>query len=307
MNMKNKKMAPFQKIGFLCMIIIWASLAVACGAAKSEAPKLVNEQAAKPVPAATQAPAAGQADEKKADDQSIALKKQTPQARIIIYTGNIALVVKDVSATINLITDLANKKEGYVSASNIYQYGNGTITIRVPATQYQATLTELRAMAVRVDHESSNTQDVTEEYVDLEARLKNLETAELALQKLLDERQRVGSTSDILDVYRELTNIRGQIEQIEGRMRFLNNQAALSTITVDLWLNVLSKPVSAPTWQPLEVAQEALQMLVSILQNVVNGLIWGTVCGLPLILLVPFGFVIWRFRRWKKAQSELKN
>ncbi len=300
MKIKSKKFALPAKVGLLFILTILLSLLTACGAAKStSAPIMAEEMKAEPTRPAEAA--AGSV----AEDKSVLLPKQAPQARIIIYTGDMSLVVTDIQTTIHRITELATKKGGYVSDSKVYQYGNGNIIIRVPAEEYQATLAELRALAMRVNRESSSTQDVTEEFVDLEARRKNLEVAESALQKLLDERQRIGSTSDILEVYRELTNIRGQIEQIEGRLRFLNNQAALSTISIELLLNVLSQPISVPTWQPLEVAREAFNTLVSILQNLTDATIWGMVCGLPLILVVfiPLSLVIWAFRRWRKKKE----
>jgi cell fate (sporulation/competence/biofilm development) regulator YlbF (YheA/YmcA/DUF963 family) len=190
------------------------------------------------------------------------------------------------------VTDLALGQGGYVSASNIYQAGEvprGSITIRVPAEKYPDTLEKLQALAIRVESENSGTEDVSEEYTDLQARKTNLEVTEKALQQLLEERQRVGSTSDILEVYRELTGVREQIEQIEGRLRYLANQAALSTITIDLIPDVLYQPVSVAGWEPQGVAKQAVQTLVAALQVLANILIWLIIFALPLLIifLVP--------------------
>jgi hypothetical protein len=181
----------------------------------------------------------------------------------------------------------------------------GSITIRVPAEKYLATLEKLRALAVRVDSENSGTQDVSEEYTDLQSRKTNLEVTEKALQKLLEERQRLGSTSDILEVYRELTDVRGQIEQIEGRLRYLANQAALSTITIELIPDVLSQPVSIAGWEPRGVAKEAVQALVVALQIVANMLIWLVIFVVPLVIvfLIPVLLLIWLFRWWWKRYA----
>jgi Flp pilus assembly protein TadB len=122
---------------------------------------------------------------------------------------------------------------------------------------------------------------------------------------LLEERQRVGSTSDILEVHRELTNIRGQIEQIEGRLRFLANQAALSTVTVELTPDILYQPITVAGWEPQGVAKQALQALVVALQALVNILIWLIVFVLPLlvILLIPVVIVVLVIRwLWKRRQ-----
>jgi hypothetical protein len=223
-----------------------------------------------------------------------------------------SLVVKDTREAIKAITGLANEQGGYVSGSNIYQHGEvprGNITIRVPAESYQDTLATLRALSVRVESENTNTQDVTEEFTDLEARKTNLEFTEEALQKLLDERQRVGKTSDILEVYRELTSIRGQIEQIEGRLRYLANQSALSTITIELTPDVLYQPVSVAGWEPQGVAKEAVQALVAALQGLANLLIWVVILVLPLLIifLIPVVIVIWIIRWWWKRRKARKN
>lgn len=237
---------------------------------------------------------------------------QAQGPRVIIYTGNISLVVRDTRESVQLITVLATEQGGYVSNANIYQSNEvprGSITIRVPAEKYEETLVRLRAMAIRVEQENTGTEDVTEEFVDLEARKTNLEHTEAALQQLLDDRQQLGRTSDILEVHRELTNIRGQIEQIEGRMRYLANRAALSTITVELTPDVLYQPVSVAGWEPQGVAKEALQALVAALQGLVNLLIWLVILVLPLLViaLLPLVLLILIIRWWWQRRQTRKK
>jgi len=237
---------------------------------------------------------------------------QAQDMRVIIYTGNVSLVVKDTQEAVDAITTIADAQSGFVAGSNVYQSGDvlrGSITIRVPADRYQDTLAQLRDLAVRVERENSSTQDVTEEFTDLQARKTNLEFTEQALQQLLEERQRVGSTSDILEVHRELTNIRGQIEQIEGRMRYLANQSALSTITIELIPDVLSQPISVAGWEPQGVAKEALQALVVALQGLINLLIWLIIFILPLliIMLLPVVVLALIIRWWWKRHQAHKK
>ena len=243
------------------------------------------------------------------DDILNAASSQAQQTRVIIYTGDISLVIQDTQESVDTITALASEMGGFVSGSSVYERNEvlqGSITVRVPADRYQDTLAQLREMAIRVERENSTTQDVTEEFTDLQARKTNLEFTEEALQQLLEERQRVGSTSDILEVYRELTSIRGQIEQIEGRLRYLANQSALSTITIQLTPDVLYQPVSIAGWEPQGVAKEALQSLVAALQGLVNVLIWGIVFVLPLllVLLIPVVIVALVIRRWWGKRSQ---
>jgi hypothetical protein len=324
----------FRWIGSLLILVILPCLTIACGIASESQviEKVVTVEVEREVevikevergavagepqyaaPAAEE-PGGGYADGNLAVEDILASELAQAQAetRVIIYTGNMSLVVKDTQEAVEAITDLANEKGGYVAGSNIYQYGDvpqGSITIRVPAERYQEVLADLRALAVRVQSESSSTQDVTEEFTDLQARKTNLEAAEVSLRELLEERRRTGSTSDILEVYRELTNIRGQIEQIEGRLRYLSNQAALSTITIELIPDVLYQPVSVAGWEPQGVAKEALQALVAALQGLANLTIWLVIFILPLliILLIPVVVVVWIIRWWWKRRRAKKQ
>jgi hypothetical protein len=316
----------FRWIGLLLIVVVLSSLTTACAMGAQPTPaservvEVVQEVQREVVAGEAQyaAPAAepdnGYVDGSGAIDDILtnAVAQAQAETRVIIYTGNMSLVVKDTQAAVEVITDLANEKGGYVAGSNIYQYGDvpqGSITIRVPAERYQEVLADLRALAVRVQSENSSTQDVTEEFTDLQARKTNLEAAEVSLRELLEERRRTGSTSDILEVYRELTNIRGQIEQIEGRLRYLSNQAALSTITIELIPDVLYQPVSVAGWEPQGVAKEALQALVAALQGLANLTIWLVILVLPLliILLIPVVVVVWIIRWWWKRRRAKKQ
>ena len=269
------------------------------------------EKALPPAPAQedylAEAPEAGFADES-------ALPTNTPvqQDRVVIYTGNLSLVVQDTQEAVTAITDLAAEQGGYVSGANIYlddDVMRGSITIRILAENYRDTMEKLREFAVRVESVNTNTQDVTEEFIDLEARKVNLEHTEEALQKLLDERQNVGRTQDILEVYRELTNIRGQIEQIEGRLRYLSNQSALSTITVELIPDILYQPVSVGGWEPRGVAKSALQSLVAALQGLISLLIWAVIFILPLlvIIFIPIGIIVLVIRSVVRRRRAAKS
>jgi hypothetical protein len=253
-----------------------------------------------------------------ADGTSVAIETylasavQAQETRVIIYTGNIALVVRDTETAVQGITQLVNEQGGYVSGSNIYQAGEslrGSVTVRIPAERYQATVDQLRGLALRVERESSSTEDVTEEFTDLQARKANLEVTEGALQQLLVERQQVGSTSDILEVHRELTNIRGQIEQIEGRLRYLANQAALSTITIELTPDALYQPISVGGWEPRGVAKDALQALIEALQGLTNIVIWLVIFMLPLfvIFLIPLAILIVVIRWWWQRRQQRRK
>jgi len=144
--------------------------------------------------------------------------------------------------------------------------------------------------------------------VDLQARLKNLELAEQELQELLKTRQETGKTEDILEVYRELTNIRGQIEQIKGRMQYLENMTALATINLTLTPDALAQPVVIGGWQPQGTVRDAVRTLIKTVQFLVDASIWIVIYIIPTLILLAAPFVVlaliiraWRRRRRRAA------
>lgn len=165
--------------------------------------------------------------------------------RIIIRTGDISLVVEDVEAAVESITDLANTCEGYVVTAETWQEGQrmvGDISIRVGAEYYETAIRTLKDMAVEVKSQSTSGKDVTEEYVDLGATLKNLQASEEQLLELMDK---AGSVEEVLEVQKELASTREKIEQTQGRMQYLEQSAATSLIQVHLEHSLLSVEFSA--------------------------------------------------------------
>lgn len=240
---------------------------------------------------------------------------QAQERRVIIYRGEISLVVEDTQEAVTAITNLATDMGGYVSESSTYHAGNnvlqGNITIRVPSNLYQETLAELRALALRVELEESRSQDVTEEFIDQEARLANLKAGEEAMQALLDGRQQLDGIGDIAEVQQKLAEIRGDIEQTEGRLRYLTDQAFLSTIRIGL-IPELSPPTPTPTptplpgWAAQNTVNDASQSLVFASQRALDSLIWGVIFGLPLLIiyLIPIVIVVWVLRwGWRRYKT----
>jgi molybdopterin converting factor small subunit len=153
---------------------------------------------------------------------------------MIIRNGAMQLVVTDVTEALKQITNLAGTYGGFVVNSNVQEnqsrlYGN--ISIRVLSERFNDALAALRAMAVDVRSESTSGQDVTEEYTDLGAKLRNLQAAETQLLKLMEQ---AGKVTDILEVQKELVKTRGEIEQTKGRMQYLEKSSALAFIQITL-------------------------------------------------------------------------
>lgn len=169
----------------------------------------------------------------------------TDTQRMIVRTGDIRLVVNDISATLDQITKLAEDSGGYVVSSNQWKEQErlvGTITIRVPAERFESTMRTLREMAVEVVAEETSSKDVTEEYVDLSAKLKNLEATERQLLQIMEKAEEV---EDILAVQREITRTRDDIERTKGRMQYLEQTSETSLITVALTQSKLDVRLTA--------------------------------------------------------------
>ncbi|MGA8502795.1 MAG: DUF4349 domain-containing protein [Candidatus Sulfotelmatobacter sp.] len=151
---------------------------------------------------------------------------------MIIRTAALALTTREFDTARTRLDDILKRHHGYVGELNVATpVGNGstfTATLRVPAGQLDATLADLKGLG-RVESESQNGQEVTAQYVDLEARLSNARNTEERLTNLL--RQRTGKLSDVLAVETEIDRVRGEIEQMEAEKKNLANQVTFATIT----------------------------------------------------------------------------
>jgi hypothetical protein len=222
----------------------------------------------------------------------------TAEERMIVRTGEMALVVEDVTQGCDDIARLAARLDGYVASSQIWgeeEEMRGWISIRVPDEKFDQALTELRNLAVRVKSESTNSQDVTEEYIDLESRLKNAEATERQYLALLEKATDV---EDILRIYESLSQVRQQIEQIKGQMQYLERTSSMSVISVYLEPEATAKPLVHAGWSALEALKSAVRGIVIFGQWLGTVAIW-------LLIFIPVwgtvvGIIYWRRRR-KKA------
>ena len=215
--------------------------------------------------------------------------------RMIVYTVNLSLEVADTDKAVNDITAIASQYKGYVAASNLSRdpqgQMRGTITLRIPAESLDAAQKQIEAAGLKVLSRNKNSNDVTDQYTDLNARLTNLEATRDELRQLLDSvRQKSNKAEDILAVYNQLTAIQGQIEQLKGQMNLLERTTALATITIELVPHEDVQIVQPETWMPNRTAAEALRALVQALQGIINLAIWLILFVLPvlIVLLLPF-------------------
>ena len=281
------------------------------GCARRPAPLLVRKSQAEPsvLPEArVQEAAPSMGTEVEASDT-----KPLPEfPRMIVYTASMELRVEDPKAALEDVWQLAEEMEGYVVSSEVQEHSlpDGTrttqanITIRVPAERLQEALNRLRDMALEVLRESLTSQDVTEEYVDLNSRLRNLKATE---EELLNFLKKARNTEELLAVHRELSRVREEIERLEGRKRYLEQVSRFALIKVNLRPKEVQPPVLPDTWSPLGVFQAAVRALVRALQGLATLGIWLVVFVLPLLIII--GSVIWVVWRlvawaWRRAKKE---
>jgi len=209
--------------------------------------------------------------------------------RKIVKTGSMTLEVENIAETMDEVAEMADEFNGYVVSSYKYEYERGVsghIVIRVPFERFEEAFARLRQLAIAVPHETTTATDVTEEYVDLEARLHNLRATEAQYLALMEKAETV---EEMLKVQKELSNVRGQIEQIEGRMKYLEQTSETSLIEINLQE---TKGLTEP-WSASAALKSAVRGLTTFGRGLATVLIW---LGIFCWAWVP-PLVIWLRRR----------
>ncbi len=221
----------------------------------------------------------------------------------IIKTGSLSLRVDNAESAMNEARGIVSTKNGVVESSSLNDRGSGPrtawMTVRVPADKFDETIQELKKIAILTLNESTNAQDVTAQVIDLEADLRNARAEEASYLAILE---RSGDVKDILAVTQQLSAVRQRIERLEGRMRLMQNQTDLSTISLTL-TEATQVELPERTWRPGEVWRDALQDLVISLQGLVDLLIRAVVVLVGFLL--PIGLIVWLLvwlgmKIWKK-------
>jgi hypothetical protein len=240
------------------------------------------------------------------------------QERLVIENADLAIVVKDPKARMAEITALANEFGGFVVSSNLYQSfsPNGqevpeaTIVIRVPAERLDEALARIKEGAVDIDHENRSGQDVTNIYVDLQAQLKAKQAAEEKLLEIMDQATRA---EDVLAIYLQVQQVQTEIEQLKGQIKYYEESAALSSISVRLIAEESTQPLSIGPWTPQGAAKEAIEDLILFVQNFVDFLIRFVLLTLPALILIAIPlflvYLVGRavYRRVRKSRVEVED
>lgn len=287
------------------LVIALSLLLVACGA-NSQATLTDELSAVERAAPNTTAPSA-----EGGSDQG-AVGVPTVDNRQVIYDGSIQLQSADTRDAFDRIVLLVESSGGFLAASQVGEAIEEeqpiiNFTIRVPTDQLTATLAGIREVADRVVTESLQSQDVTDQFVDIEAQLRNLYALEEELLALLSE-LRDNPNADpgkLLQVFDQIRITRGEIEQLEGRKQLLTDLVSLATISISISPLPAAIPIvpEDPVWEPAVQAREALRSLVEDLQAIGSFAIRFVLYNLPILVLIagPFVWLAWfLYRRVNK-------
>lgn len=255
-----------------------------------------------PLLSATEAPLAPAGNDAAAN----APVPQGGQKRMIIKNGELRLLVADTDAAMDRAIQIAADAGGYILSSKTWfdTRNSGSdkyaaLTLSVPADQFEAVLSGLRGVAVKVLDENATGQDVTAEFVDLGSRLDNLRATRDRIRTFLDEAKTV---EEALKVNEQLSEVEAQIDETQGRINYLKGRAAYSTINLTLEPELPPTPTPTPTstpmptptatsWNPGATFERATTSLRSVSQGLAEALIWLGVVVLPFVVII--GLVVW--------------
>jgi hypothetical protein len=249
----------------------------------------------------------GQVVKRVIDDTSLsqartALTDTSPTDRKIIRNADLSLESGSPEETQRRITSIAEANGGFVvesqqTSSDVRAAKRDIVSmsIRVPSEKFAETLDQIRATSEKVVFESIKGDDVTEEFIDIEARLKAKKALE---QQFTEIMKRAVSINDALNVQGQIADVRGEIEKIEGRRRFLQNQSSLSTIKIKLQTPEVI--FSASSNGPGERLEQSFSVGFDFALNFVLGLVTIFVAIAPFALFI--GLPVWGLVRylWKK-------
>ena len=302
----------------LSLIVIALTILTACGeAAAPEAPLQTGEYLIEPAAPAEEPAndfgfAGAEAEKSAAPMPTVGVAYQTVpdvgslpgQAatidRKIVKNAEVSVLVEDSDIAVDRLTQVVSDVGGYIVSSRVWyqsyidgeNYKYASITLGIPVDQFEVTMRRVRGLALRVTDENASGEDVTDQFVDLQSRLANLEATQARIQSFLEDAKTV---DEALRINQELAQIEAQIEEVKGRMNYLSDRSAFSTMTVTIspeLPEIEPAPLPEPKpWTPSETLKDATETLVKAYQGIVEFAIWMFVAVLPI--LAPPVLVIW--------------
>ena len=204
----------------------------------------------------------------------------------IIKEGDLNVYADNIDDAMKEIDTIAKKYQA--ESQNTYDSGKGinrriNIVYKVKVADFENFFNELKNMDVEIGSASSGITDVTNEVIDLQARLKTYRNTEA---QLLEIQKTAKNITDTMAVYRELNTIRYQIESIESQLKHYANQTEYSTVTISVAQSNVGAVIEDDKWRPLGVLKNALRAFVSVLKGLGSAFIWIVVFGIPIVIIV---------------------
>ena len=233
-------------------------------------------------------------------DASLVVEKK------MIKSGNLYLKVNEIGAALDEISAIAKNNQGEIFSTEVSRTAEGRtrhgyVTVKVPATSFDKAFEELKKVASVVLTESVSGQDVTEQYADLQSRLRNKQAEEASFMKILEQ---AGKMDDVLMVTKELSRVRGEIELLQGRIRLMDSQIDMSSITMNITEDATITVVD--TWRPWQVVKNSVNDLLESLQDMVDLVIKFFVQILPMLLI--WSLLIWVvYKLGRRIFIKIKN
>lgn len=222
--------------------------------------------------------------------------------RLVVKSGKMSLEVDKYDEAEIKITEITNKYGGNISNSSSSMSSSGkkqgTITVRIPADKFDAFVPEVSQIG-KVMSQNINASDVTEEYIDLEARLKTQKELEQRLYDLLNTKS--SGLSDILEIEDKLADVRSKIESTEGRMKYLMSQASFSTLAISVYEPNLLETTSGGGF--FSEIWDAIVSGLRGLTGVIKFLIIAFIALLPFLIIAYIIYIIIRRKIRKKKQT----
>jgi hypothetical protein len=216
-------------------------------------------------------------------------------SRKIIYDAQVDLIVKDVDQVSKQVSTIIQGARGYIAEQSVTGSPGSQRKmqwkLRVPVDQFESLVQKVVALG-EIERNSRTSQDVTEQYYDIEARIKNKKAEEKSLTKILDER--TGKLEDVLKIETELSRVRGEIEQFEGKIRVLENLSSLATLTLSIReREKFEPPPPAVADFPTQVARTWDNSVHSLLNLGKAIILWVVDWVLWIPVLIVIGIVAW--------------
>ncbi|MBS4212015.1 MULTISPECIES: DUF4349 domain-containing protein [Neobacillus] len=231
------------------------------------------------------------------------------QSKMVIYQADLELRVKKFDRTVRTFEEKVAQYGGYIAESNVAKAGkeqiSGHMKIRIPQKHFQDFLHDAEGQAVEVFQRNIIGQDVTEEYVDLESRLKSKRVVE---ERLLSFMNGAVKTEDLLKISADLAAVQEEIETIEGKMKYLENQTSFSTVNIALYENKIIVPdIEKDKLNTWEKTKKQFMKSTNLLLSFFSGLVVFIFGNMPIIILfiilAAAGIVIYKKRKQQRNRD----